>query len=304
MPRKESIDVHQAVTEAIISAIQATPGKFILPWQQSGAALQLPTNATTGAPYNGLNILLLLCASAKRGYTTGRFASYRQFLAEGKQVRAGEKGTLIVFYKDYVPSGFQASEDNPDDDGHRRVIKHSHVFALEQTVGFEPPPPPEPCVAYDLHPTIQEIITKGGFDVRFGGDRAYFHTKENYTQLPNPALFKQADDDDRAYHINSTCCHELGHATGHPSRLNRDFGTKYSSEAYCFEEVVAELVSCFMAAHLGLASHPRIDHAHYIAHFVSLMRKDNRAIFAAASKASEATNYLMGLLKAEQAHAA
>lgn len=305
MPRKEStIDVHQAVTDAIIAAIESGPGQFVLPWQQSGRPLALPTNAATGAAYNGLNILILLCTSAKRGYTTGKFASYRQLLAEGKQVRSGEKGTLIVFYKDYVPRDFQPSPDTPDDDGHRRVIKHSHVFALEQTVGYEPPPPPPLSDPVDLHPEIQRIITNGGFDVRMGGDKAFFNIRENFTQLPDPSLFSAADTHDRAYHVNSTCCHELGHATGHSTRLNRTFGTKYGTEAYCFEEVCAELVSSYMAAHLGLASHPRIDHAQYISHFITLMKKDNRAIFAAAAKASEATNYLLGFLRQEQAHAA
>jgi antirestriction protein ArdC len=194
MSRKEStIDVHQAVTDAIIAAIESGPGQFVLPWQQSGRPLALPTNAATGAAYNGLNILILLCASAKRGYTTGKFASYRQLLAEGKQVRSGERGTLIVFYKDYVPRDFQPSPDTPDDDGHRRVIKHSHVFALEQTVGYEPPPPPSLSDPVDLHPEIQRIITNGGFDVRMGGDKAFFNIRENFTQLPDPSLFSAAD---------------------------------------------------------------------------------------------------------------
>lgn len=230
--------------------------------------------------------------------------SYRQLIAEGKQVRSGERGTLIVFYKDYVPRGFEPSPESPDDDGHRRVIKHSHVFALEQTVGFEPAPPPTLSDPVDLHPEIQRIISNGRFDVRIGGDKAYFNIRENFTQLPDPSLFKDADASERAFHVNSTCSHELGHATGHSTRLNRTFGEKYGTEAYCFEEVCAELVSSYMCAHLGLASHPRIDHAQYIAHFVGLMKKDNRAIFAAAAKASEATNYLLGFLRPEQANAA
>jgi len=304
MPRKESVDVHQTVTDAIIAAIETGPGKFVLPWHQTGRALRLPTNAVTRAAYNGMNILILLCASARHGYTSGQFASYRQLMAEGKQVCAGEKGTLIVFYKDFTPRDFQPSPDNPDDDGRRRVLKHSYVFALEQTVGYEPPPPPHHADPVDLHPEIQRLITNGGFDVRIGGDVACFNIPGNYVQIPNPSLFKQSEADDRAYHVNCTCLHELGHATGHSTRLNREFGTKYGTEAYCFEEVCAELTACFMAAHLGLVSHPRVDHAQYIAHFVALMKKDNRAIFAAAAKASEATNYLLGFLRQEQAHAA
>lgn len=317
MSKKSIADVHQAVTDNIIAAIEASPGKFALPWQQSGAALTLPTNAITGAPYQGMNILILLCASAQHGYS-GRFASYRQLLADGQQVRAGERGIPIVFYKEYTPQSFRPDPANPDDDGRRRVLKHSYVFALEQTLGHQPAPPADSAAA-DYHPDIDRLIQALGVKLRIGGDRAYYRLSDDLIGLPDPSLYHQQDLTERRFHMGSTALHEAGHATGHPSRLARDFGGKYGTEKYCLEEVVvclfvspfddleeivAELTASFMAAHLGISSTPRIDHAQYIAHFVQLMKADNRIIFTAAAKASEATRYLLSLLGNEVAHAA
>jgi antirestriction protein ArdC len=39
----------------------------------------------------------------------------------------------------------------------------------------------------------------------------------------------------------------------------------------------------------------RADHAQYLAHWLKLLKEDDRAIFTAAAKASEAVNYLKGL---------
>ena len=36
-----------------------------------------------------------------------------------------------------------------------------------------------------------------------------------------------------------TALHELGHASGHPSRLGRDLGGVFGSKKYAFEELVA-----------------------------------------------------------------
>ena len=52
------------------------------------------------------------------------------------------------------------------------------------------------------------------------------------------------------------------------------------------------LAAAFISAELGIASAPRADHAQYIAHYLALLKSDNRAIFTAAAKASQAVAYL------------
>ncbi len=61
------------------------------------------------------------------------------------------------------------------------------------------------------------------------------------------------------------------------------------------EELVAELGAAFLCADLQITDEPRADHAQYLASWLSVMKEDKKAIFTAASKASEATAYLAKL---------
>jgi antirestriction protein ArdC len=70
-------------------------------------------------------------------------------------------------------------------------------------------------------------------------------------------------------------------------------GKRFGDNAYSVEELVAELTAAFTLAHLGLSSEPREDHAQYIASWLKVLKADKRAIFTAASKAQQATDYLV-----------
>lgn len=84
------------------------------------------------------------------------------------------------------------------------------------------------------------------------------------------------------------------HATGHPSRLNRDFSGSFGSKKYAFEELVAEINAAFCCASLGIT--PTVRHADYIGSWLEVLREDNRAIVRAASQASKAADWLLGFL--------
>jgi antirestriction protein ArdC len=70
-------------------------------------------------------------------------------------------------------------------------------------------------------------------------------------------------------------------------------GKRFGDNAYSVEELVAELTAAFTLAHLGLSSEPRPDHSQYIASWLRVLKADKRAIFTAASKAQQATDYLI-----------
>jgi antirestriction protein ArdC len=91
-------------------------------------------------------------------------------------------------------------------------------------------------------------------------------------------------------HFYATELHELGHWTAHEKRLNRDLKNRFGSKAYAAEELVAELTAAFLCAHLGIQGELR--HAGYIADWISLLKEDDRALFTAASKASQAAEFL------------
>jgi antirestriction protein ArdC len=88
-----------------------------------------------------------------------------------------------------------------------------------------------------------------------------------------------------------TAVHELGHWSGHSSRLGRDMSGGFGSAIYAKEELVAEMTSAFLCASLGIV--PTVRHADYIGSWLEVLRDDDRAIVHAASAASKAADYLL-----------
>lgn len=298
MTRKPPIDIHQQVTDAIVAAIEANPGEYRMPWQRGGLTGALPRNAVTQAYYSGVNILTCWCAVATRQYPTALFATFKQWQEIGAQVRAGEKGTLIVFYKQY-----EVDPAGEDDDGKRLAVKHSYVFNASQVDGYEVPSLPD-MEPIQHHEPMQRLAAATGIEIRTGGDAAYYSPSQDVIVMPSEHHFRQPEARERAWHFASTLAHELVHASGHPKRLNRDLTGRFSSESYILEELVAETGAAFLCAELGLSAEPRQDHAQYLMHWLRVMKADKKAIFTAAAKASEAARYLMGFLEKEQANAA
>lgn len=83
--------------------------------------------------------------------------------------------------------------------------------------------------------------------------------------------------------------------TSHESRCNRQLGKCFGDDAYAIEELIAELGAAFLCADLRITDEPRADHAQYLASWLSALKADKKAIFTAASKASEAAAFLAAL---------
>ena len=114
----------------------------------------------------------------------------------------------------------------------------------------------------------------------------------DYVQVPPPAAYFEP------INWHRTALHEMGHATGHASRLGRDFSGSFGTRKYAFEELVAEMNAAFCCASLGIV--PTVRHADYIASWLEVLREDNRAIIRAASQASKAAEWLLGHLPDEE----
>lgn len=286
-------DLHQTITQHLIEAIEHSPGQFMLPWRRDGGALHLPTNALTNNPYNGINILSLWVAAAQAGFPSPVWATYRQWEQLGAQVRKGERSSLVVFYKEYSTD---PNPDQPDDTGKRRVAKASFVFNVEQVNGFRPTPPPAlpapPPSPLERIATVDRFVTATGANVRIGGDQAFYHRRDDFIQLPDPGRFTGTHTMSVSEAFYATATHELVHWSGARQRLDRQFGDRFGDQAYAAEELVAEIGSAFLCAELAITQDVRPDHAQYLAHWLTLLKTDSRAIFTAAARASEAAAYL------------
>src|SRR5262249_27321923 len=139
---------------------------------------------------------------------------------------------------------------------------------------------------------IAAFIAATKADVRHGGLRAYYHREDDYIALPPPDQFQGTPTSTTTEASYAVLLHELTHWTGAPHRLDRVKGKRFGDRDYAFEELVAELGSAFLCSAFGLVNEPRPDHAAYIAHWLDLLSRDNRAVFAAASLAQQAVEYL------------
>ena len=137
-------------------------------------------------------------------------------------------------------------------------------------------------------PEVEALIRASGADFRLGGDKAFYSPAHDYIQVPPPQSYFEP------INWHRTALHELGHWTGHASRLARDLSGAFGSKIYSREELVAEMTAAFCCATLGIV--PTVRHADYIGSWLEVLREDNRAIVRAASQASKAADYLLGFL--------
>lgn len=93
---------------------------------------------------------------------------------------------------------------------------------------------------------------------------------------------------------NATALQELSHSTGHPTRLNRPQGGFFGSEQYAYEELVAEMCSCFMGVELSTEATPEhIDnHKAYVQSWIEAIRDKPDSLIRAIKDAEAAANYM------------
>lgn len=282
-------DLHAEITHQLIASIEADPGKPSLPWRRTGGALHLPHNALTGKTYNGINILSLWVTAQSRDYTTPIWGTYRQWAECGAQVRKGEKSALVIFYKEYET---EADPEDESDTGKRRVARASHVFNADQVDGFTPPTPPQSLGPIERIAQADQFVRLTGATVRHGGDRAFYTPAADFIQMPDEGLFAGTATMTRSEGYYATLVHELIHWSGAKHRLDREMGKRFGDQAYAAEELVAEIGAAFLCAELAITQDVRPDHAQYLANWLKLLKSDDKAIFTAAARASEAAAYL------------
>jgi antirestriction protein ArdC len=210
-------------------------------------------------------------------------------LQAGGNVHKGEKGVTIVFADRFTPEAEkQRAALSGDDPKQVPFLKRFTVFNVAQCEGLPermnraPAPLPE----RQQVPVAEGLIAATGADFRIGGNRAFYCPSEDYVAVPPQPAFRAQIDYYR------TALHELGHWTGHSSRLARDFSGRFGSPGYALEELTAELASAYLCAALSIQ--PTVRHADYIGSWLEVLKSDDRAIFRAAAKASKAADFLLG----------
>ncbi|MDN3563727.1 ArdC family protein [Paeniroseomonas aquatica] len=283
-------NLYDEITGRIIAELEAGRLPWMQPWGTSGVAapIALPKNAATSRRYSGINVLILWGAVVERGYAGQSWLTFRQALALGGSVRKGERGTTVVYADRFIPGEErQRVQETGKDARAIHFLKRFTVFNVEQCDGLPPElvaaaPPADTLL---IEPRVQALIATSGVDLRVGGERAYYDVLGDFICVPPPQAYFQPIDWHR------TALHELGHWTGHASRLGREIANSFGSKKYAQEELVAEMTAAFTCAALGIV--PTVRHADYIGSWLEVLHEDNRAIVRAASAASKAADFLL-----------
>jgi antirestriction protein ArdC len=287
-------NLYREITDKIIVELE----KGIVPWVQPWTSgkqlfpLGLPVNGLTRRSYSGINILLLWCAIEERGFASPYWVTFKQCIAMGGSVRKGEKGTHVYFADKFVPQKEKVrAKEAGDEPNAIAFLKRYTVFNAEQCDGLPKGliAAPEPKSERQIEPEAEALIAASGTDFRIGGDQAFYVPSEDFIRIPHQTAYTDQ--------INwyRTAFHELGHWTGHKTRLDRILTTKFGTQDYAREELVAEMATAFVCASLGIV--PTVRHADYIGNWLQVLKEDAKAIVRAASLASKASDFILAFQK-------
>jgi antirestriction protein ArdC len=287
----ERFDVHRALTARIVEAIEAGAGDFAMPWHISGPSVGRPINAYSGVAYRGVNVVALWAEAVLSGYPSGAWASYRQWAKLGAQVRQGERGATIVFYK---PRERREDEVEGEDTGQQLIARASRVFNADPVAGWTAGEPPPGSGAADVI-AVEAFVQATDAKVRHSGQVACYRPREDVIEMPDRTRFVASEAGSATEAYYAVLLHELTHWSGAAHRLGRNFGERFGDSAYAFEELVAELGAAFLCADLAVSNTPRPDHAGYVSGWLKVLKDDRKAIFLAARLANQAAQYLQDL---------
>jgi len=284
--------LYQEITDKIIAELEADRVPWVQPWGSAvaKASLAMPKNAATQRQYSGINVLILWDAVIEHGFSTQNWLTFRQALQLGGNVRKGERGTTTVYADRFVPDEErERAERDGDEPSAIPFLKRFTVFNTDQCerLPAELTSAPAPVPDGLILPHAEALIAATRADFRIGDDRVFYSPAHDFIQVPRPEAYFEP------INWHRTALHELGHWTGHPSRLGRDLSGHFGSPLYAKEELVAEMTSAFVCASLGIV--PTVRHTDYIGSWLEVLRKDNRAIVRAASSASKAADYLLAV---------
>lgn len=296
--RKPCGDLYQEVTDRIVMELEQGRFPWVQPWdgRHAACAVGLPRNASTGKCYSGINILILWGAVIQRGFAVQNWLTFKQAKAIGGTVRRGERGEVVCYVDRFTPKDEQRkAAESGEEAASIPFLKRYRVFNIAQCEGLpsDIADAPAPLPEREIIPRAESLASATGAAIRIGGDRAFYDPLADFVQLPpQPAFTEQIN-------YYRTCFHELGHWTGHSSRLDRDQSGRFKTNSYAREELVAELTAAFTCASIDIV--PTVRHADYLGSWLEVLKEDKRAIFRAASQASKATNFLLAFEQQQNA---
>jgi len=289
---------HETVAEKIIEQLEQGTAPWQKPWKAGGDDAFLPYNPTTGNRYKGINALHLMA----QGKEDQRWLTYKQASSMDAQVRKGEKSTAIQFWKfteEKTKRDEKTGKPVLDAKGNKvkEIVKlerprvfYAHVFNASQ-IDNMPEQIKQDKTEQQWTPIerAEKILAASGAKIMHTqNDNAFYRPASDEIHMPRKELFDTADK------YYATALHELGHWTGHETRLDRPLNNPFGSEGYAKEELRAEISSMLLGEEIQIGHDPE-QHTAYVGSWIKALKEDPLEIFRAAADAEKITGFVLSL---------
>ena len=247
-----------------------------------------------GHYYRGLNTLWLsFFFKEKNPYKRKVWGTYKQWQKNGCQVPKGLKGKSIKLIR---PQPFE--KEMTDRDGSKVTRRWNMYLAFDVWNIEEVTGDVQKFDGFDKFDNTvndigkaEEFVSNTKAKIEHGMDMACYIPSKDMIRMPDKKQFINTGHSTSTENYYCTMFHELTHWTGHESRCKRNLSTRMADSKYAFEELVAELGSCFMATNLNITSNPREDHAHYLNSWIKCLEDNDDAVWKASALANKAVKW-------------
>ncbi len=283
---------HETVAQKLIEQMKQGTAPWQRPWEPGNANAMIPMNPTTGKRYKGINAIQLMAEN----HADQRWMTYKQATGVGGQVRKGEKGTTIQYWAFTEEKTKKDADGKPVVDAHGQSVKvayrlerprvfHATVFNAGQIDDL--PTFVQKTPDWDPSVRAEQILLASNAVIGHNEwDRAFYRPSTDSIHLPAKHQFASVEK------YYATALHELGHWTGHSSRLDRDLVHPFGSEGYAREELRAEIASMILGDELGIGHDPG-QHTAYVASWIRVLENDPLELFRAAADAEKIQNFVL-----------
>jgi antirestriction protein ArdC len=281
-------DVYQVVTDRIIRLLESGTVPWHQPWK--GGKNHAPQNFISRKVYRGINFFLLNAAR----YPSPFWLTFKQVQALDGRVKKGEHSFPVVFWKIF--------EEQQDGETKRiPFLRYYSVFNAAQCDGLPAGAMNVPTsTTGEFQPVekCERVVSEMPRPPKIvqDGTRACYSPLHDEVSMPKAELFESSE----TYY--STLFHELTHATGHLSRLNRKEITApihFGSDPYSREELVAEMGAAFLSGHCEIENKTINQSASYIQHWLERLKDDRKLVVHAAAQAQKACDFILDVQHTE-----
>lgn len=298
-------------------------------WKQGwlgvkGTILGLPQNIT-GRTYSGGNSFFLMADTSEKGYNTPVYMTFKQAKDRNLHVNAGEKSVPIFKWglsikdengKTVSEEDYNAmTKEERDKFSVRPYPKVYHVFNIDQTNLSEVNKKKYDAIVARFKAPDEEVKDSKGMyindaldrmfkekawhcDIRYNkpSSRAFYVPSQDFIVLPMKEQFNIGKTAEEVYRDGmeyySTALHEMGHSTGHESRLNRQFGAK-RTEGYAHEELIAEMTAALVGSTMGFDKKILENNANYLKGWLENLKRNPESITTIMSDVGKASDMII-----------